>query len=79
MVSAKTGHVPNHEIILGMDQNIDLLKSEEHASTRNFFDLILDWFMAGDYKTNEDNTEKCYSLITFTSARIYNTNLTLQL
>ena len=27
MVSAKTGHVPNHEIILGMDQNIDLLKS----------------------------------------------------
>ena len=42
MVSAKTGQVPNHEIILGMDQNIDLLKSEEHASTRKFLDLILD-------------------------------------
>ena len=42
MVSAKTGHVPNHEIILGMDQNIDLLKSEEHASTRKFLDIILD-------------------------------------
>ena len=42
MVSAKTGHVPNHEIILGMDQNIDLLKGEEHASTRKFLDLILD-------------------------------------
>ena len=42
MASAKTGQVPNHEIILSMDQNIDLLKSEEHASTRKFLDLILD-------------------------------------
>ena len=41
MVSAKTGHVPNHEIILGMDQIIDLLRSEEHVSKRKFLDLIL--------------------------------------
>ena len=33
MVSAKTGQVPNHEIILGMDQNIDLLKSEKQKNS----------------------------------------------
>ena len=42
LVSAKTGQLPNHELILGMDQNIDLLKSEKHVSTRKFLDLILD-------------------------------------
>ena len=42
LVSARTGQLPNHELILGMDQNIDLLKSEEHVSTRKFLDLILD-------------------------------------
>ena len=42
LVSTKTGQLPNHELILGMDQNIDLLKSEEHVSTRKFLDLILD-------------------------------------
>ena len=31
LVSAKTGQLPNHELILGMDQNIDLLKSNEHT------------------------------------------------
>ena len=41
-VSAKTGQLPNHELILGMDQNIDLLKSDEHTNTRKFLDLILD-------------------------------------
>ena len=39
MVSTKTRLVPNHEIIIGMDQNLDLLKSEEHASTRKFWTL----------------------------------------
>ena len=34
--------MPNHELILGMDQNIDLLKSDEHTNTRKFLDLILD-------------------------------------
>ena len=42
LVSTKTGQLPNHKLILGMDQNIDLLKSEEHVSTRKFLDLILD-------------------------------------
>ena len=42
MVSTKTGLDPNYEIVIGMDQNLDLLKSEEHASTRKFLDLILD-------------------------------------
>ena len=42
LVSAKTGQLPNHELILGMDQNIDLLKSDEHTNTRKFLDLILD-------------------------------------
>ena len=30
------------ELILGMDQNLDLLKSDEHAKTRKFLDTILD-------------------------------------
>ena len=42
LVSAKTGQLSNHELILGMDQNIDLLKSDEHNNTRKFLDLILD-------------------------------------
>ena len=42
MVSAKTSQLSNHELILGMDQNIDLLKSDEHTNTRKFLDLILD-------------------------------------
>ena len=42
LVSAKTGQLPNHELILGMDHNIDLLKSNEHTNTRKFLDLILD-------------------------------------
>ena len=42
MVSTKTKLVPNHEIVIGMDQNLDLLKSGEHASTRKFLDQILD-------------------------------------
>ena len=41
-VSNKTGQLSNHELILGMDQNIDLLKSNEHTNTRKFLDLILD-------------------------------------
>ena len=41
MVSTKTRLVFHHEIIIGMDQNLDLLKSEEHASTRKFLDQIL--------------------------------------
>ena len=42
LVSTKTGQLSNHELILGMDQNIDLLKSNEHTNTRKFLDLILD-------------------------------------
>ena len=42
LVSKKTSQLSNHELILGMDQNIDLLKSNEHTSTRKFLDLILD-------------------------------------
>ena len=42
LVSNKTGQSSNHELILGMDQNIDLLKSDEHTNTRKFLDLILD-------------------------------------
>ena len=42
LVSAKTGQLPNDELILGMDQNIDLLKSNVHTNTRKFLDLILD-------------------------------------
>ena len=30
------------ELILGMDQNLDLLKSDKHVNTRNFLDTILD-------------------------------------
>ena len=42
LVSNKTSQLTNHELILGMDQNIDLLKSNEHTNTRKFLDLILD-------------------------------------
>ena len=31
----------NYELIIGMDQNLDLLKSENHTSTRKFLDTIL--------------------------------------
>ena len=37
MVSTKTGLDPNYKIVIGMDQNLDLLKS-----TRKFLGLILD-------------------------------------
>ena len=30
------------ELILGMDQNLDLLKSDEHVNTRKFLDTILE-------------------------------------
>ena len=42
LVSNKTSQLTNHELILGMDQNIDLLKSNEHTNTRKFLDIILD-------------------------------------
>ena len=42
MVNVQTQLKPNHELIIGMDQNLDLLKSEEHANTRKIFDTILD-------------------------------------
>ena len=42
LVSNKTSQLTNHELILGMDQNIDLLKSNEHTNTRKILDLILD-------------------------------------
>ena len=41
-VSAQIKTRNNHELIIGMDQNLDLLKSDEHASTRKFLDTILD-------------------------------------
>ena len=41
LISGKESNKPKSELILGMDQNIDLLKSEEHHSTGRFLDLIL--------------------------------------
>ena len=33
MVNIQTQSKPNHKLIMGMDQNLDLLKSEEHTNT----------------------------------------------
>ena len=41
-ISLQTQSKPNHELIIGMDQNLDLLKSDEHMDARRFLDTILD-------------------------------------
>ena len=62
MVSSKTVNKPNHELIIGIDQNLDLLKSEEHAGTRKFLDFDPKlWFVASDYEANKNHTQKCYT------------------
>ena len=51
MVTKMTNSKPNYKLIIGMDQNLDLLKSENHNSTQKFLDTIL-----SNYKTHKNYT-----------------------
>ena len=42
LITSKVKSNPNCELIMGMDQNLDLLKSDEHYNTSKFLDQVLD-------------------------------------
>ena len=42
MITTKVKGEPNCELIMGMHQNLDLLKSDDHHNTSKFLDQILD-------------------------------------
>ena len=42
MITSMANNNKTCDLILGIDQNLDLLKSDEHHDTRKFLNLILD-------------------------------------